>query len=112
MSTAASHRGFTQLPVARAKLLEDKKKKGQGNWENKLRVGCFATTNSVQCFEALVLEEVGEISALRLPLSIVGLLSVLSVGKVGRLIREWAGECDLCGEKKAWQECFLAAELV
>lgn len=27
MSTAASLRGFTQLPVARAKLLEDKKKR-------------------------------------------------------------------------------------
>lgn len=111
MSTAASLGASRSCPWPGPSCWRTKKE-GQGNWENKLRVGCFATTNSVQCFEALVLEEVGEISALLLPLSIVELLSVLSVGKVGRLIREWASECDLCGEKKAWQECFLAAELV
>lgn len=104
--------GLHAAARGQGQVVGGQKKKGQGNWENKLRVGCFCNNNSVQCFEALVLEEVGKISALLLPLSIVGLLSVLSVGKVGRLIREWAGECDLCGEKKAWQECFLAAELV
>lgn len=72
--------------MARAKLLEAKKKdretgKTSSGWV------ASATTNSVQCFEALVLEEVGEISTLLLPLSIAKLLSVLTAGKVGSLIK-------------------------